>query len=312
VRHAAFALDTRTVSLPALRRGADRLTLFDEKYGVVYRIERTRRQVAILRREGNRGNARIALMRVVRELAMNEAAARGGLLVHGGAFLLGSKAVIISGPKNSGKTTSLLQALARRTTRYISNDRLLVTARNGQLLCRGIPTIVTIRTGSLKGVPRLEASLRRSGYVSFITRREAVRRRRHGPGDPDRLGRYSISPSQLCGLLRTTAVKGGRPAAMIFPIIKRRAGGARIHRLSREKARQRIEAGLFRSGRRAVRGGAFASSYFPVRPSQPIVSLLANGLACFELELGRDAMTDASWIRRMTGLVGSRPRRRRK
>jgi hypothetical protein len=308
-RLVSFALDTRTLSVPSFAAGPGRLTLLDEHYGVIYGIDLERRTVDILESGVNRGKARIAFMRVLRELATNAAAARGGLLVHGGAFLLDGRAVIIAGPKNSGKTTSLLHAISRRGGRYVSNDRILVLDGEGRLRCRGIPTIVTIRSDGLGAAPRLAARLPRSGYVSYLTRREAAARRRHGPTVPDRQGRYSISPSQLCELLGAVTVAGGELSAMVFPAVTRRAGGASLRRLHGGPARRRIESGLFRAGLPPVRRPAFGVARRATGTDRALVSKLATRVPCFRLDLGRDAMADASWIAELADLLASGTRR---
>jgi hypothetical protein len=303
VRMVTFALDTQTLTASTIRSGPHRLTVLDEGYGVVYEIDAATREIDILRPARNR-SARIALMRVARELAMNEAAARGGLLVHGGAFLLGRKAVILSGPKGSGKTTSLLQAMGHPAVRYVSNDRVLVAGRSRHLRCLGIPTIVTIRSGSLLSAPRMAVSLPRSGYVCDLTRREATRRRRHKPTLPDRAGRYSLSPAQLCDLMQTGAAPGGELSALLFPVIRPRKGGARLRALGERAARRRIGTGLFRAGLPPVRDAVFAAARRPRgRTPEEAARSLARRVACFELELGRDAMTDASWIDHLAALL---------
>jgi hypothetical protein len=307
----SYALDTRTLTVPAFRSGPHRLTALDEVYRVVYDIDTARRTIAILRPAHNWKNSRIALMRVVRELAMNEASARGGLLVHGGAFLLGGKAVIISGPKGAGKTTSLLQALGQPGVRYVSNDRMLVTERRGAMRCRGIPTIISIRSGSLKSAPSLAASLPRSGYVCYLTIREATRRRRE-PARPDRERRYSISPAQLCALMETPATPGARLSAMLFPVIKPRKGGARLRPLGQRAASRRVATGLFRAGLPEARNPAFTAADGPRGPNAARAArLIARHIRCFELTLGRDAMTDTSWIGHLATLLESGPGRRR-
>ena len=67
----------------------------------------------IVRPSYNRWNARVSLMRVIRELSMTHAESRGGVLIHGAAYLVKGRAVAIAGAKGSGKTTSLIQALSR-------------------------------------------------------------------------------------------------------------------------------------------------------------------------------------------------------
>jgi hypothetical protein len=185
---------------------------------------------------------------------------------------------------------------------------MLVAERNGRLCCRGIPTIVTIRASSLRSAPRLAARLPRSGYECFLTRREALRR---APSRTRRRHRYAISPSQLCDLAGTTAWPGGTVAAILFPVIRPREGGARLRELGAVAARRRIRTGLFRAGLPPIRDAAFGPASRPRSARGTLARAVANRVPCFELELGRGARADRSWIARLGALIGPRGTRAR-
>ena len=108
---AFFTLDSRLVRLPRWNGGAtDEVVAFDEEFDVYYTVSEARRQVDVLART-LRPWGRVALLRVVRELAMEEAAADGGVFLHAAAFERDGIAYVIAGPKHAGKTTLLVHAL---------------------------------------------------------------------------------------------------------------------------------------------------------------------------------------------------------
>ncbi len=295
---AAFALDTQTVYLPRLGRW-----LFDRDFEVAYHISGKRRHVEIVKPSYNRWNARVSLMRVIRELSMTHAESLGGVLIHGAAYLVNGRAVAIAGAKGSGKTTSLVQALSERGVRYISNDRLLVTAHRGRLTCRGIPTIVTLRRSMVAGLPALAERLSASRYVCFLTRDEA----RSGRIVPDQIvdneGRFSLSPPQLCDLLGVGGAPGGTLAAIVFPLITGQPGTTRLTRLAGADAAQHIRRGLFRANLDRIARRAFDASGHRQAPPGELAGALPERVRCYVLELGLDAASDSSWVSRAADLV---------
>src|SRR5262249_18955492 len=84
-RHAeadCFLLDTRVMRHPVWRDRVDDLVIFDQQFEVFYSIRREGHDIRILAESGGPG-ARVALMRVVRELAMSHSIYAGRLFLHG-------------------------------------------------------------------------------------------------------------------------------------------------------------------------------------------------------------------------------------
>lgn len=288
-----FALDTRDISLPLWNADSPAKVLFDEKRETFFLLESETRRITLLSR-GDGGRFRIALMRVVRELAMNRAQQDGGVILHASAFSLGNKGVIVTGPKGAGKTTLLMYALQATPADYVSNDRVLLRLDGGPRI-RGIPTIVTLRDPTLRFFPPVLERLRESGYTIRLTGREASERppaeTAVKPG-----GRRSIGPNQFCDILEVESTAGARPAALVFPRLCDRSGPLRLNRLPTELAAARLYDALF-----GVRKLRTTSPFFSDAPEQPAFdrekleaacATLTSEVGCYECELGPDAYSE--------------------
>ena len=116
-----FALESGVVRLPLWASESDGPIIFDERLGAFYEVNQGIAEIRILTANSD-NRARTSLMRVVRELAMNHSHRTGSLIIHGSAFLVGGRGVIIAGPKRAGKTTLLIHALRQGMADYASNE----------------------------------------------------------------------------------------------------------------------------------------------------------------------------------------------
>jgi energy-coupling factor transporter ATP-binding protein EcfA2 len=288
-----FALDTRDIHLPRWNADSPAKILFDEKAETFFLVESECRRITLVsRRDG--GRSRIAVMRVVRELAMNRAQRDGGVILHASAFNLGNGGVIVTGPKGAGKTTLLMYALQATPSEYVSNDRVLLRLE-GAARIRGIPTIVTLREPTLRFFPPVLDRLRESGYTIRLTRREASELSPTEPTvKPD--GRRSLGPNQFCDVLEVKSTAGARPAALVFPRLCDRTGPLRLSRMPKDRAAERLYDSLF-----GVRKLRTTSPLFSDAPEQPAFDqeklegacrALTSEVGCYECELGPDAYSD--------------------
>ena len=286
---ACFALDTAMIRLPAWSSGPRERTIHDAEYACFYIVRGGGAEVEILARQPDRWRGRIPLMRVVRELAMNHAVARGGLLVHAAALDLGARGIVVAGPRRAGKTTLLTWLLGEPDARYIANDRVVIGCGTRGFLIRGVPTIVTLRAAMLRRFPGLRRRLARSGYNPCLSLREV---RAAGPGSiaTDEQGRLHLSPAQYRELLATRGAGGGRLHVLVFPRLTHRRGGLEVRRLTAAAAARRLRAALFRAAFRRKGSDVFA----PFRAAAPegasaLVHRLAARVPCFECRVGADA-----------------------
>jgi len=253
--------------------------------------------VRILAPEDGRG-ARVALMRVVRELTMHRLADRGAVLLHAAGAARGGRALLVCGPRRAGKTTLLLRLLAEPGMAYLANDRVAVVpgslsgAAGGVVAtARGLPTIVALRPGTLALLPSVETRLRADRPDHWRTLAEGRAAgltddaRRGAPAGPPTLP-VDLSPAQLCALVGVRPAPAAMVAAVVFPVSDPTTRGVRLERLGRADALTRLRAGTVGAGlpRRSARGLAVGA---PQRP-RPRVDRLA-GLPAFAVHLGPDA-----------------------
>jgi hypothetical protein len=206
-RHAeSFVRDGQEVLYPVWSHSDSRETMVLDDVQVIYRLARLKRHVQILASAGA-GRSRIAVMRAIRELLIVAHRARGALLIHGAAVAVGDRVVILAGPRHTGKTTLLLHLLLARKGRLVANDRVFVWPERDRFVALGVPTIVSLRPGTLRMLPAVADRLANSGFAWSLARAEVGQ----APGRPN------ISPVQLCGLLGVEPSPGGPLAAIVFP-----------------------------------------------------------------------------------------------
>ena len=286
----AFAFDAKVVGLPRWHTEAAETSLFDASRGLLFEVTYPSRAVTLLTEPGN-ADGRIALMRILRELGINRAQRRGGLLLHAAAMAVGDRGIVITGPKGAGKTSLLIHALRARSARYVSNDRVVVTGAAGRPSATGVPTIVALRRGTLDLFPSLAARAAASGYAYRLTQGEALAagsRSADPGGKPD-----SLSPAQLCRLLDVPSLACSQIAAIVFPRVTGEPGTFALRRLTEAEVVEEIPDMLF-----GVRGGRYTSSLFvdPADPPPPDLDALtercrnlASRLPCVECRLGLEA-----------------------
>lgn len=146
---ACFGLDSALVSYPGWIEADGTTIVADEEFCCYYRVGDN--LVEVVARPQDR-QARIGLMRVVRELAALCTLARPEILdLHAAAFVFRGRAVLLAGDKKAGKTTLLAHALASRQAALLANDRVIV--EESQLQAHGVPTVVAVRGGRSRDSP---------------------------------------------------------------------------------------------------------------------------------------------------------------
>lgn len=243
--------------------------------------------VRILAPRDGRG-ARIALMRVVRELAMHHVAAAGGALLHAAGIVIGGRALLVCGPRRAGKTTLLLRLLAEPDAGYLANDRVAVVAgpgRGADARARGLPTIVALRPGTVTLLPVIEARLRAWRPDHWRTLAEETAAPAIAPGTAPTLP-VDLSPAQLCALAAVRPAPVAPVAAIVFPQAGEAVRGVRLERLERDDQRGRLCAGTVGAGlpRRSARGLAIDPA-----PRRPARLDRLDGIPAYAVHLGPDA-----------------------
>jgi hypothetical protein len=284
-----FLNDSHVIRLPRWNSEGGGTVVFQESLHVLYGVQGDGRLISLLSPEGNLG-ARTALMRVVRELAMSHSRQTGGLLLHAAALSLGSRGLIITGPKRAGKTTLLAYLLRETRGSYVSNDRLLVSRRT-PYTARGMPTIITLRQSTLDRLASLHRAVLAGAYHFQRTLSEVALG--GPPPTPWKDGSRGLSPAQFCAGLGVGSRAECTPAVLLFPRIASDVGVGRLRDLPRDRAAERLQHCLL--------GGAFPGTIselfaLPTDPSPPgpeelaeMCRELVGRVQCLECELGETA-----------------------
>ena len=236
-----FALDREVVAHPHWM-AAGRIVLDDVRLGAFYALEPGRAEVFL---QPASPRARSAAMRVIREVASVRALKDPDLLLlHAAALEHRGRAVLIAGPKGSGKTTSLSYLAAASGARILTNDRALLRLGGPEIEVRGIPTVVSIRDGTLEllSLPRLR-SLQRTPSASrhTLAEIETLAPQAHAePAEP-----FRLSPAQLAHAVGVSLSARGRLSAIAFPEMRAEEASVRLDRLSPSEATRRLQQARF-------------------------------------------------------------------
>lgn len=238
-----FMLDSKTLRYEMWNSADAGVTVFDHDANLFYEIENGGRAVTVLARAGN-VRARVPWMRVVRELAMSHVYDAGQLLLHASTCVLNGKGLIITAPSGGGKTTLLMHLLHRAGTKYLTNDRLAISFGTAGVRLRGMPTIVTVRPGTVRMMPEFGERLRNASCNHRLTLRESAAQK-CGPPRPWDDGRIGLSPAQFCGLLAVPSAAEARGFALILPRITGETGGCVVRQLPPTQATEILTHTLF-------------------------------------------------------------------
>lgn len=161
----AFIFDSHLETLPAHRDDTGAVWSYDALLNVVYHIDAA---ITVYSATTSLRDRRAALMRVVREVAMDVGWRSGSSILHASGFIADGKTILLAGSKRSGKT-SLLSAVLTSVPgiAYLTNDRAWLSQEHRHTTVTGIPTLVSIRPGSQQIVPRLADRLSVLAHNAF-------------------------------------------------------------------------------------------------------------------------------------------------
>ena len=212
-----YALEGEWRRLPRWR-DPEAPTVFDAELAAFVRVDAPAREVRVLAREGDLG-PRIALMRVVRELAMRHVQRGGARILHASACESAGRALVITGPRASGKSSLLAYLLHEPGVRYVANDRVVCCQEGQELHAGDLPTVVAQRPDAVKRIPRLQRVPWPRGWLHRMTLDEVERAFRDGgepwPADLS----YNLSPAQLAHQLEVERSAGAPAGAVVFPSV---------------------------------------------------------------------------------------------
>jgi hypothetical protein len=287
-----FINDSHVISLPAWHASADHVTAFQASFRAFYSVDRSAASVRVISRPGNAG-ARTALMRTVRELAMNRSVRRGGLFLHAAAVAADQQGALIAGQKHAGKTTLLLYLLRASGADYVANDRVLWPAANSTMV-RGMPTIVTVRPQTVEFFPDVGAEIIARRYHHQRTLAEAADEIHPARRWQD--GRLGISPAQLCNVLGVVPISACVPRVVLVPRITGENNAGRLHELTRAEGLARLRDARLSAGLSKRTSDLFVFGDDPPPPSaeaaEATLVAFAERVPCIECQLGTRSYAD--------------------
>ena len=286
----AFMLDTSLIDFPRWFMAGKQLVCYDESFQVFYLVTNNRIDLIC---GDHTDNIRVSIMRVVREVAMGVAQLLGGRFLHASAFALDNRAVIITGPREAGKTSLLSYVLSNSKATFLANDRLLVNRHGPSIQCRGMPTIVSIRAGTMDLFPQMRKSIEKQRFTARVSMKEARQSKAVTPL-PTRDGRWGLSSRQFCSVLGCEPQQEARGSILLFPRRTGRAGGIVLRQMEIPETRVHLQHSLFGNI-----GPDSLSDAFTIMPpdlqkqaitdDECLFTSLENSLTVFDCELGNDA-----------------------
>lgn len=277
----AFVLDTEVQHLPSWKRRDGALCAYSDFYDVLYTRQE---EIQIFDSsapcsEGRR--ARGGLMRAIREQAMDHIWRCGDSILHGGGFAIGDRAVLIAGDKRSGKTSLLCAALTLLSeAQFLANDRIALSVCGTKLTARSIPTIISLRKGSLEVVPGLAG--RTSTLNSYYN---GIPLPHSGPRE-----KIAMTTRQFASIMEVDVAPSAAVQSIIFPTLDTEQETFALRRLDENESLKMARNAIFAKSHLGEHSELFAcpdSGAFP--SSEVLLERLAAATAdvpSFELRMG--------------------------
>jgi hypothetical protein len=294
---ACFTLDRQVVELPGWTQDEE-IVIADLERSCFYRVRP--RSVEIVAQPRER-RVRMGLMRVVRELAAARMLEQPGVLdLHAAAFAVAGRGVLLVGPKRSGKTTLLVDALASGRASLLANDRVFVDTRQSPGRAVGVPTLVSLRTGTLRWFPSLPTDLPERPSLLHASELEAQAAAASGAAAPLHL---YLSPAQLAGRLGAGVATSAPIAAIVFPEICSTVASWSLEPVGLEDGASWLRESLYGVSTSQRSRTVFEESALGPSRGHPsrakLVGRLAARIPLFRCRLGRHAYRDGAeaWLR---------------
>ena len=301
---ACFRLDRKVVLCPGWSEPDGSILALDQEFGCYYHVQGN--QVEVISRPQDRP-ARIGLMRVVRELAMQRALSRRETLdLHAAAFVFQGRAILLAGDKNAGKTTLLAHALTSPHTALMANDRVIV---DGGLEARGVPTVVSVRAETERTFPALGRIFPR-----------CAARFHQGELDADfrsasscRLSVLSFSLAQFARQLNSRLEPSAPVGAILFPEISPTLSGWSLEPVDPAEAASRLRRNIYGSALDTCTDTIFQrmmGALPSIDDRNLLVDRLAAAVPMIRCLLGKGAYNESSdgWLKTLPIDDGVAPR----
>jgi len=234
-----FIFDNSTYKLLQWSENRRWLVLFDEEMKIYYIVNFKRTRVFILCQTHSSYGVRIALMRVLREYAMNYEHPEGGYFLHSAAFNYQGNGIMIAGAKHSAKTSLLMYFLLNLSSQFISNDRVCLYFESLGPVIKGMPTIITIPQNTLSLLSKGGVCLPIHNYHHWYSLAELDSMQGFRRGATN--GNFTITPRQFSKLIDTECCSKASLSAIMFPRILKGYSGLVLKRLTKQEAVRKLQ-----------------------------------------------------------------------
>jgi len=302
---ACFRLDRRVVSCPGWSEPDGSILVADQEFGCYYHVQGN--QVEVISRPQDRP-ARIGLMRVVRELAIQRALSRSETLdLHAAAFVFRGRAILLAGDKNAGKTTLLAHALTSPHTALMANDRVIV---DGGLKARGVPTVVSVRAETERAFPALGRVLPRRAVLFHkgeLAAEDFTRVSTH------QLSVLALSMAQFARRLNSRLEPSAPVCAILFPEVSPTTSGWSLSSMDPAEAAARLRRNIYGSALAPGPDAIFqrmTGALPSINERDFLVHRLAAAVPVIRCLLGKGAYNESSdsWLKTLPIDDGVTPR----
>jgi hypothetical protein len=164
----------------------------------------------------------------------------GRIQLHASCLAWEGRCLVLAGPKRAGKTTLLARLAASTGAEIVTNDRLILHDAASGWQVTGVPTIVKVRTGTMRRLPDLFRTVPNVAHPIDLTLREATSAAAEF-GVVTEPRRLSLSPAQLAHEVGSRLSQGGPLARLAVIGVQDGVGDFHVRRLSRAQAAETIE-----------------------------------------------------------------------
>ena len=255
----AFNFDTHTIYLPLCGLHNHAKVYFDKEFNSFYLVDDNEKSIRVIGLNG-RFWVRNAVANIVLEIIAAQHLIAPYIIMHAAALMFNQKAILICGPKNSGKSSLLIHML-QEAEAVLSNDRTIVElCQNDESIhacATGIPTLIKLRRGVRSLFPDFFSHYPDNLRLASMNPGEMAKANpeRTYPSDD---GRILMHPQQFSSLFGLHYAHTSNVAAIVFPQVQADENlGIHISRLEMSKGRQSLLNGRFRASTEEYKGSIF-------------------------------------------------------
>jgi hypothetical protein len=225
--------------------------------------------------------------------------------VHAAAVEVDGRALLIAGPKGSGKTTLSLHLLRSGRCRAIANDRSFVGAAGERFEVRGMPTAVKLRPPTVAEFPELVRGLPHVDRPYLYTIDELARARDDGHASAaSDMDEIALSPPQLLRQIDARPLASAPLGGVVFPELRRDLDGWTVERLEHRDAAAALLANLYGSASSRREATIFEEVSGGVRaPSADLADAIARSAPSRRLVLGPNASAERDFAARLLDAI---------